>query len=99
MSGPTRYSRNQRDTNERVLLDLALQLGGHWIEAPPLDGYIWVPRMNMLRPVEIKLPEREGAAREFTPLQRRFRSRCELIGLPILIWRSAADVLRDLNGG
>ena len=92
------HQHNKRDANERVLIELAEQLGGHWIEAGPLDGYIFVPRLaNLLRPVEIKLPEREGSAHEYTPAQRRFFSRCELIKLPVFIWRTGHDVLRDLN--
>jgi hypothetical protein len=99
VSGQFRKNRNSRDANERALLDLALQLGGEWIEAPPLDGWIFVARMGALcRCVEIKRPEREGLAWEYTPLQKRFLARAAMIGMPIWIWRTSADVLRDLNG-
>lgn len=91
-----RHNRNQRDANERALIELAASLGAHWIETPPLDGFVWIPRMAKYMPVEIKIPDREGLKHEFTPLQKRFIARCELLGAPYWVWRTSADVLRDL---
>lgn len=70
MSGSMRHNRNTRDANEQALLMLAAKLGGCWREAGPLDGWTWVPRLAKWMPVEIKLPEREGAASEYTMLIR-----------------------------
>jgi hypothetical protein len=90
------YSRNHRDANETELLAVAARLGAHWLEAPPLDGWIWW-RGRWL-PVEVKAPEREGLVHEYTPLQRRFMTWCRLNGARWLVWHSADDVLHDLGG-
>jgi hypothetical protein len=92
----SRYSQNHRDPNERELLAVAERLGAHWLKAPPLDGWIWW--RGQWLPVEIKQPEREGLAHEYTPLQRRFMNWCRLNGARWLVWHSADDVLRDLGG-
>lgn len=97
MSGNKRHNRNHRDANERALIELAASLGAHWVEEGPLDGWAWIPRMGKWMPVEIKAPEKEGLRHEFTPLQRRFFSRCELLNAPHWTWRTSADVLRDLG--
>jgi hypothetical protein len=91
-----RYSHNQRDGNEAELLGLAERLGAHWLEAPPLDG--WISWRGQWLPVEIKAPEREGLAHEYRPAQRRFFAWCKLHGARWLVWHSADDVLRDLCG-
>lgn len=97
MTGTKRHNRNTRDANERALIELAASLGAHAIFEPPLDFWVWVPRLQAYRPVEVKLPEREGQKNELTPMQRRFIARCELLGAPYWIWRDEKDVLRDLN--
>lgn len=90
------HRHNQRDGNEDELLAVAARLGAHWLEAPPLDGWIWC--RGQWLPVEIKQPAREGLAHEYTPLQRRFLSWCKLRGARWLVWHSADDVIRDLGG-
>jgi hypothetical protein len=92
----SRYSHNQRDANESELLQVAARLGAHWLEAPPLDGWIWF--RGQWLPIEIKQPEREGLQHEYTPAQRRFISWCRLRNARWLTWRSADDVIRDLGG-
>jgi hypothetical protein len=92
----SRYSQNHRDANERELLEVAARLGAHWIEAPPLDG--WIHWRGQFLPVEIKAPEREGLAHEYRPTQRRFFAWCRLHGARWLVWHSANDVIRDLGG-
>jgi hypothetical protein len=87
---------NPRDANEQALLELAARLGGHWCEAPPLDGWIFVRGRWM--PVEFKVPEREGLKHEYTPAQRRFLSWCAARGARWWVWRTAQDVIRDLGG-
>lgn len=86
---------NPRDANEQALLDVSWQLGGHWCEAPPLDGWVWA--RGQWTPVEIKLPEREGLAHEYTPLQKRFFNWCRLHQARWWVWRTADDVIRDLG--
>lgn len=86
---------NPRDANEQALLAVAEKLGGHWREDPPLDGWIFCRGRWM--PVEIKLPEREGLAHEYTPAQKRFFTWCRQINASWWVWRTQEDVLRDLN--
>lgn len=87
---------NPRDANEPELLSTALALGAQWLEQGPLDGWIWW--RGTWIPVEIKRPEREGTAHEYTPAQRRFFSWCQQRNARWLTWRTTADVIRDLNG-
>lgn len=86
---------NPRDANEQALLELAARLGAHWHEGPPLDGWAWV--RGRWAVVEIKRPEREGLAYEYTAGQRRFLTWCTNRGIPWWIWRTENDVLRDLG--
>ena len=96
MSGSKRFSRNHRDTNEPPLLELAKRLGARWIEEGPLDGWIFFRGSWM--PVEIKLPEREGLASEYTAHQKRFLSWCRGTGATVLLWRTEDDVIKSLGG-
>lgn len=96
MSVRTRH--NFRDRNEPDLVTFARQLGGDWEQAGPLDGWIWIPRRVSWFPVEIKDPAREGLKHEYTPKQKRFMRRCTERSIPVLTWRTDADVLRDLGG-
>jgi hypothetical protein len=84
-----------RDANEAALIALAERLGAHWCKAPPLDGWVFVRGRWM--PVEIKRPEREGQVWEYTPAQRKFFSWCRNRGATWWLWRTDADVLRDLG--
>lgn len=90
-----RYA-NPRDLNEQDLVKLAESLGGHWLQEGPLDGWVFVRGRWM--PVEIKRPEREGLAHEYTPMQRRFFTWCRERGAPWWIWRTSADVIGYLGG-
>jgi hypothetical protein len=87
---------NPRDGNEERLLKVAATLGGEWLEQGPLDG--WVVWRGTWRPVEIKLPEREGLVHEYTPAQKRFFGWCRTRSAKWLTWRTEADVIRDLGG-
>lgn len=99
MPGPQRYSHNTRDGNEEALLKLAEQLGGCWREGPPLDGWLWVPRMAKWMPLEFKLPEREHHASQYTGQQLAFFAWCERNHAPWWVWRTEADVMRDMGVG
>lgn len=92
-----RYSHNTRDANEAELVGLAARLGGAWREDGPLDGWIFVPRLARWMPVEIKRPEREGLADEYTKGQRQFIAWAKAHGAPWWVWRTSEDVLRDLG--
>jgi hypothetical protein len=92
-----RYNRNTRDANELALITVAKALGGEWLEEGPLDGWVWIARQRRWMPVEIKLPEREGQAHEYTPMQKRFFTWCRERCAPWFVWRTNADVIRDLS--
>ena len=96
MGRAMKFNRNRRDANEEALLTIAEQFGAQWVEEGPLDGWVWF-RGQWLGPAEIKLPEREGTAREYTPKQKRFLTWCRNHGARWLIWRTTDDVVRDLN--
>jgi hypothetical protein len=88
---------DKRDANELPIIQHARRLGAQWRQAPPLDGWVWIARQNRWMPVEIKLPEREGAAWEYTPAQKRFFSFCREYSAPWFVWRTSEDVERDLG--
>lgn len=90
-----RHADTHRDGNENPLIALAEQLGGRFRPGPPLDGWLWA--RGYWLPVEIKQPEREGTAREYTPLQKQFFSWCTLYNAPWHVWRDDKDVLRTMG--
>lgn len=90
-----RTRHNKRDANELPLIEHARRFGAQWRMGPPLDG--WILWRGGWLPVEIKLPEREGHKREYTPAQQRFFTFCREYGGRWLTWRTEADVERDLG--
>lgn len=90
-----RYNRNRRDANEQPLLAHAKALGAEFVEAPPLDG--WMLFRGTWMPVEIKVPEREGQAGEYTPAQLKFFRWCSEHRAKWWTWRVLSDVERDLG--
>jgi hypothetical protein len=91
----TRY--NNRDANERTLLDVAAHMGVEFLEAPPLDGWVFIQRFI---PVEIKNPDgkaKPGRKGEFRESQETFIERCKRNGWPYLIWRTTGDVINSIN--
>lgn len=96
MTRVNRYSQTTRDANEEPLLALAARFGAHWVQGPPLDG--WIFWRGIWMPVEIKMPEREGLADEYTPAQKRFLRFCAERNAPRFIWRTEDDVIASLSG-
>jgi hypothetical protein len=96
MTRVNRYSQTTRDANEEALLAVAARLGAHWLQGPPLDG--WVIWRGIWTPAEIKVPEREGLKGEYTPAQLRFLRFCDDRSAPRFVWRTEADVIASLNG-
>ena len=80
---------NHRDKNEPALLRLARQLGIHWIEAGPLDG--WIPNGAGFTPIEIKNPDGKN---RLEPGQKDFIALCITWDWPYEIWRTDEDVIR-----
>lgn len=90
-----RYSQTTRDANEPALLALARQLGCHWWEGPPLDG--WTLSHGVWIPTEIKTGAREGWESEYTPNQKAFLAFARLHGGPVQTWRYDEDVFKALD--
>lgn len=84
----------RRDHNDHPLKELAERLGWwlHKLDQP--SDYLGLFRGHWF-PIEIKNPELEGHANEFTQQQKIFHREAHLRGAQILIWRAAEDVYRD----
>jgi hypothetical protein len=92
----SRYSQNTRDANETAIVKTLERLGGHWYQAPPLDG--WVLWRGLWKPAEIKMPEREGLKYEYTASQQRFLRFAAARGGEVLVLRTDDDVIAALAG-
>lgn len=90
-----RYAK-RRDTNEDDLVVFAKGCGIELVKTDkPLDWLAgwrgqWVP-------TEIKRPDKEGHADEFTDAQRLFITRARDCRLPVWVWRTSDDVLRSIG--
>ena len=84
---------HRKDTNHDSIVALARKFGMQVFSAPPLD--LWAGINGRWYPVEIKAPEREGRADEFTPDQIEFFNKCRLFGTRWLVWRKETDVFND----
>lgn len=91
---PSRYF-DHRDANEAALMAVAAQMGAEFHRTPPFDGVILF--RGAKRDVEVKDPAREGHKDEYTNLQRVWIERFKRHGIPLLVWRTVDDVVRDLN--
>lgn len=92
-----RYA-NRRDKNESNLRNAAERCGAVWIQHGPWDAWVWIPRWGTYLPVEVKDPAKQGHANEFTASQKKMREEWQQRGMKLLIWRTTADVIRDLGG-
>lgn len=84
----------RRDNNEPQLKSVATSLGWWLISLDkPVDflGY----RRGQWHVIEIKNPDCEGHADEFTPEQQIFHADAKHRQAPVLIWRTVDDVLRS----
>lgn len=84
----------RRDNNEPALVPFAQQIGWRlWKMHEPAD---WLGlRRGVWHVIEIKNPDQEGHADEYTPQQRLFMAEVFRIGGRVLVWRTKDDVLRD----
>lgn len=85
----------RRDNNEPALLSVVEPLGGFWLAAGPMDGWLWDRRAWHL--CEIKRPDKEGWKDEFTADQKRLIIRLNERHVPYNILRTENDVLKLLN--
>lgn len=84
----------RRDQNEPELISFAQNLGWRfWKLDTPCD---WLGlRRGVWWPVEIKAPDKEGHADEYTYDQRKFLAEVAAVGGRVLVWRSKEDCMRD----
>ena len=108
-----RPQRHRQDINQGPLVKLFLELGGVWVPYAnkPFDGWGWHPKWsNYLRrdvnpglpacgfmPIEIKRPEREGHANEYTWRQKKVLHTLQIAGATWMTWREPADVYRAVG--
>lgn len=86
----------RRDNNDAELKQFAERLG--W-KLFPLDqpcDYMAL-RRGVWYALEIKNPDCEGHADEFTRDERKFMADVAACGGRVLLWRTREDVLRDSN--
>lgn len=93
--GKPRYAL-RRDDNEPELVKLASRLGWRfWKLHEPSD---WLSlRRGVWHVIEIKNPNCEGHADEYTYDQRKFRAEVFACGGRLVTWRTKDDVFRDSN--
>lgn len=86
----------RRDNNESPLVLLAQRLGW-WLTKlnEPCDWLGW--RRGQWHAIEIKNPDCEGHADEFTAKQLQFHVEAAKRGAQVLIWRTDDDVLQSSN--
>jgi hypothetical protein len=94
VSIPRRAAR--RDVNDSELKVFAERVGWKlWKLDTPCD-YLGL-RRGVWWPIEIKDPDKEGHADEFTYDQRKFMAETFACGGRVLVWRTKEDVMRDSN--
>jgi hypothetical protein len=78
------------------LAAFARQLGAWLIPLDEPCDYLlaWQGKWHL---IEIKDPDKRGHADEFTNAQQRFHREASERGMPIVIWRTDADVLATLG--
>lgn len=82
----------KRDDNEPELIKVARAIGAQMECSGPLDW--WCFFRHRWTPVEIKNPEGKN---KYTDEQVLFLIRCKEREAPVWTWRTADDVIRDLN--
>lgn len=86
----------RRDANEHPLVRLAETLGWWMHKSNELGDWIgW--RHGQWQIIEIKNPNQQGHADEYTPKQRLLHAEAFKRGARILVWRVDEDVFRDSN--
>ncbi len=85
----------RRDDNEKPLVVLARAIGGVWIYAPPFDG--WLCWRGQWKLVEVKNPNCEGHADEYTDDQIKLMANLKARGIRWEIWRTENDVYQTVG--
>lgn len=94
MRGMPKHGR--RDNNDHDLVTFARQFGWRcWKLDQPCD-YLAL-RRGVWYALEIKNPECEGHAEEYTYDQRKFLAEVAAVGGRVLVWRTRGDVMQASN--
>lgn len=86
----------RRDNNDPELVTFARRIGWELFPVKEYCDYFGL-RRGVWYAVEIKNPDCEGHADEFTRDERNFMAKVAACGGRILLWRTKDDVLRDSN--
>lgn len=84
--------RHRRDNNESELIRSAEELGAYFIKGPPFDGWLWWRGKFHL--CEVKDPQREGHASEYTEAQLLQIQKLRERNIPWHTLRTVEDVYR-----
>jgi len=84
----------RRDNNEPEVIAFAKLIGWRlWSLGKPCD---WLGlRRGAWHTIEVKNPNQEGHADEYTPDQRKFMAEVAACGGRVLVWRTKEDVMQD----
>lgn len=91
MTGRHATRHNHRDANEPAILRVLEQMNVEWIEAGPLDGWIYIGQWT---PVEIKNPDGRNRLQRG---QKQFIEDCQALGRPHMVWRGVSDAIADVS--
>lgn len=87
----------RKDANDPELKTFAERLGWRLFEIRTPCDYIGL-RRGVWHTIEIKNPDCEGHADEFTDDEKRFIATVAQAGGTVLLWRTKQDVTRDSDG-
>lgn len=91
----TRFLRHRRDNNHHALVTLAERIGGYWRPEGPFDG--WLHWRGQWKLVEIKNPDCEGHADEYTDDQIILMAKLKERGIKWEVWRTENDVYQSVG--
>lgn len=87
---------NRRDNNDHELKQFAERIGWQLFPVTEYCDYFGL-RRGVWYAIEIKNPNCQGHADEFTYDERNFMAKVAACGGRILLWRTKDDILRDSN--
>lgn len=88
-----RYAK-RRDNNESPIEEAAEKLGWWLIQTDQPGDFIGWFR-GRWEIIEVKDPNVQGHAKEFTPSQQKFHEHAKQRGAKVLVWREVQDVINS----
>lgn len=88
--------KHRKDNNESDLVQIAEKLGWRMFKLNEYADFLGL-RNGQFHVIEIKNPDCEGDADEYTPAQKIFHTDVKNCGGKILVWRWPEDCVRDSN--